>query len=134
MLALTVHQPWAWAIIHGGRLRKDVENRSWKPPAALIGQRIAIHASKTFDRYCGQTLALLGITIEWPPGYEYGAIIGTVKVVRCEGNHQSAWAIPDQWHWVLSDPIALDKPIPCRGYQGLWNVPEEIVTAMEVKA
>ncbi len=25
--ALTVHQPWAWSVIYGG---KDVENRRWK--------------------------------------------------------------------------------------------------------
>lgn len=43
MHALTIIQPWAWAVAHAG---KDVENRTWAPPAALIGQDIAIHAGK----------------------------------------------------------------------------------------
>lgn len=41
MKALTVWQPWASLILIGA---KPYEFRSWKPPAALIGQRIAIHA------------------------------------------------------------------------------------------
>lgn len=34
MKALTVQQPWAWAIIHGG---KTVENRTQLWDAALVG-------------------------------------------------------------------------------------------------
>jgi len=45
MYALTVKQPWAQAIAQFG---KNVENRKARPPAALIGQRIAIHVSKTW--------------------------------------------------------------------------------------
>lgn len=44
MKALTLKQPWAWAVAHAG---KDVENRTWKPPASVIGHRIAIHAGRT---------------------------------------------------------------------------------------
>jgi ASCH domain len=40
---LTIRQPWAWAIIYGG---KDVENRSW-----LTKHRgpLLIHAGSAFD-------------------------------------------------------------------------------------
>lgn len=41
MKALTVWQPWATLIELGA---KPYEFRSWRPPKALIGQRIAIHA------------------------------------------------------------------------------------------
>jgi hypothetical protein len=44
MRALTVRQPWAWAIIHGG---KDVENRSWTNRYAT--GLIAIHAGVGLD-------------------------------------------------------------------------------------
>lgn len=47
MMALTVKQPWAWAIVHS---TKRVENRTWPPPDKIIRQRIAIHAGATFDR------------------------------------------------------------------------------------
>jgi len=46
MKALTLKQPWAWAVAHAG---KDVENRTWKPHNYLIGQRIAIHSGMSFD-------------------------------------------------------------------------------------
>lgn len=41
MKALTLHQPWATLIALGV---KSIETRSWRAPASLIGQRIAIHA------------------------------------------------------------------------------------------
>jgi activating signal cointegrator 1 len=43
MKALTLHQPWATLIALGV---KTIETRSWRAPASLIGQRIAIHAGK----------------------------------------------------------------------------------------
>ena len=43
MKAITLWPEWCFAIT---KLDKRVENRTWKPPAALIGQRIAIHAGK----------------------------------------------------------------------------------------
>jgi hypothetical protein len=46
MQALTLWQPWAWAMAFAG---KPVENRTWAPPHSLLGQRIAIHAGKTCD-------------------------------------------------------------------------------------
>ena len=42
MRILTVRQPWAWAIIHGG---KDVENRVRNIAGDYHGP-IAIHAAK----------------------------------------------------------------------------------------
>lgn len=47
MYALTVKQPWAEAIARHG---KTVENRTRRPPAHLLGQRIAIHVSQTWGR------------------------------------------------------------------------------------
>lgn len=44
MKAITLHPERAHAIVHLG---KRCENRNWKPPASLIGQRIAIHAGKS---------------------------------------------------------------------------------------
>lgn len=47
--ALTVKQPWAWAICHAG---KNVENRTWPiPPKYLTGGslRLMIHAGDGWD-------------------------------------------------------------------------------------
>lgn len=40
--ALSIKEPWAWCIASG---LKTIENRTWAPPASVIGKRIAIHAS-----------------------------------------------------------------------------------------
>lgn len=45
--AISLWQPWASAIARG---YKHFETRSWSPPAALIGQEIAIHASKRWTK------------------------------------------------------------------------------------
>jgi hypothetical protein len=54
ILALSVRQPWPWAMFHAG---KDIENRDWtdRNPAlrqarSLIGRRILIHAGKGMTR------------------------------------------------------------------------------------
>jgi hypothetical protein len=44
MKALSLWQPWASLIAVGA---KRIETRSWDPPSHLIGQHIAIHASRT---------------------------------------------------------------------------------------
>ena len=43
-IALSVWQPWAWAIIHGG---KDIENRSEGAvrSGGMVPGRICIHAA-----------------------------------------------------------------------------------------
>ena len=39
MKALSIRQPWAWLILHGG---KDIENRTW---ATKLRGRVLIHAA-----------------------------------------------------------------------------------------
>ena len=46
MRALTILQPWALCILDFGKM---VENRTWRPPESLLGQRFAIHAGKVPD-------------------------------------------------------------------------------------
>lgn len=130
MKVLTVRQPWAWAIIHGG---KDIENRSWSPPSSLIGERFAIHAALSFDR---QAVALIPRHLVWPAGYARGAIIGTVKLERVSllevglptvgpGARQCGdWGDASaRVHWHLADasPLVGGFEITVRGRLGLWE-------------
>lgn len=48
--ALTIWQPWAWAITIPAPWGKDVENRAWPPPESAIGEPLAIHAGQKVDR------------------------------------------------------------------------------------
>lgn len=82
MKVLTVHQPWAWALVHG---LKPVENRSWRLPPSLLGRWVAIHAGQAFDRadfakaaaWSGHPVEDVGV---WETGgVVTGAIIGAVR-------------------------------------------------------
>jgi hypothetical protein len=116
MLALTVKQPWAHAIIHCG---KDIENRNW--PTNHRGP-LLIHAGLSYDRDGEQLLASLGhdMAIDMPAGF----VIGVVDVIDCTHTFSpSRWAEPDCWHWRLANARAV-QPYRCRGQLGLFTAPE----------
>jgi hypothetical protein len=145
MLALSVRQPWAWAIVRAG---KDVENRSWEFPQKHIGSLIAIHAGRTREDIMtmpirGATNALLDAAIDGDtdPALSCGAVVGVARVTGCHDGHTcpgrglragycSPWAVQGQCHWLLADAIPLAEPIPCRGALGLWSLPEDASQAM----
>jgi len=122
MRALTVRQPWAWAIIHGG---KDIENRTWTNRHAT--GRIAIHAGMGLDSFDdvprGARRPKSGELV-------HGAIIGVVDVVEVVEKHRSKW-FGGPYGWVLANPRALPEPIPCKGCLGLWTVPRRIERRIE---
>lgn len=154
MRILTVRQPWAWAIIHGG---KDVENRVRNIAGNYRGP-VAIHAAKVNDTDAwaamGRTnLAAYSRALDVPEPLIGGAIIGVVELVdvhsasvldgcghirhdcpdhgTCRG-HCSPWAqgpAPDGWfqHLVLENPRALGEPISYRGALGLRRTNFEII-------
>jgi len=115
MRALTVRQPWAWAIVHAGQ---DVENRSWTNRYAI--GTIAIHAGYGVD-----PLEKLPRGVKKPGENELmrGAIIGVVDVVDIVDRHRSKWFI-GPLGWVLRNPRPLRRPIFCKGRLGLWQLPQ----------
>jgi hypothetical protein len=157
--ALTVHQPWAWAICHAG---KNLENRGWAPPPNVLGHHLAIHAGKHVDADAYARLQrdrpALWKRPPLPPPEEItlGAIVAVAKVVGAilvEGAVDglnldpvrtlgavtmkqardivgSQWAL-GEWLWVLDEVVALPRPVPCRGAQKIWIVPE--IDADEVR-
>jgi hypothetical protein len=108
-LALSVRQPWAWAIIHAG---KDVENRSWQAVNHGLSRRgrIAIHAAKgmTQQEYEGAREFMIRIGVMCPPAAELlrGGIIGTVEVVGAVKQHSSPWFMGPRG-------LVLLNPEPC---------------------
>ncbi len=126
MKALTLHRPWPWAILYAG---KRIENRSWRPPAAVIGQRIVIHAGKVYDEAAEEFICRIAGRGTDGRRCDEG-IVGTAMVSH------SISASPDPWFfgpvgWVLWDVRALPQPIPCRGAQGLWMVPADVAARIE---
>ena len=132
--ALTVRQPWAWAIIHGG---KDVENRGWPVPKTVeLPQRIAIHAAM------GCTQKEWGRAAEWmrlrglptPPSLEHlprGAIIGTVEVFGCSPHFPSPWVDGSGFAWLLRRTQAFARPVTCTGRLGLWEIPWSLLRRLD---
>jgi hypothetical protein len=138
MKALTLHQPWAYAVAHLG---KDIENRTWRPPAALTGQRVAIHAAKQWDYQrvwdiVGQwgTARLIDLDLLdfGQIDAQRGHIIATAIVSGVVTSSASPW-----WcgplGWQLTDVRTLVKPVACKGAQGLWTVPVDVLAAIEVQ-
>lgn len=74
--ALTFVQPWASAVLLCG---KSEENRPWVPTAQHLGQRIAVHAGKKFDKSdaWGLLKRLPQFDLSTAP---CGVIMGTVEI------------------------------------------------------
>ena len=115
MRALTIKQPWAWAIIMG---HKDVENRkSW----TNVRETILVHAAKQFDPLGFQFLWEVGLISKLPKDLPRGAILGTVTIADCIKGYESEWAIRGSWNWVLQKPTEFRSPIECTGAQGFFT-------------
>lgn len=126
--ALTIHQPWAHAIIYG-QPAKDVENRTW--PTGYRG-RLYVHASMTDDDAAPGSAWAAGNA--WHQ-HAHGAIIGYVTLDEVTLGPQailaSPWAEAGKWHWHLSDPVALSRPLPIRGRLSLWRLPDWALAALQ---
>ena len=109
-LALSVRQPWAWAIVAG---YKDIENRTWSTP---YRGPLLIQATRRIDHVGVKQLERLKIDI--PDELAFGAIIGSVDLVDVIRDPSSPWAMRGYWHWVLRRPREYVRPIPQRGQQG----------------
>ncbi|MDD5272857.1 MAG: ASCH domain-containing protein [Methylovulum sp.] len=113
MLALSIQNPWAWAILYCG---KDIENRSW---STRVRGSVLIHVGKKFDvggirdigYICGKTP---------PRDLPTGGIVGVVDIVGCVNKSDSQWFF-GEWGFVLSNARPLPF-FPCRGSLGFFDV------------
>jgi hypothetical protein len=150
--AITVWQPWAWAITHGG---KDVENRS---RAASHRGLLAIHAGKHWDddgaadhrvieavskdrQPGGFYDPMLKVEIDTSTGrilrllpddqrFVLGAIVAVAELVDVTRAGPAPWAQPGQVHWLLANARPLAEPVPCRGQLNVWEVLPEVEAAV----
>lgn len=137
MKAISVRQPWAWALLLGG---KDVENRSRN---ILGGHRgmVALHAGQhladaaAFERVhdlTGGAMPQLGLPGR-PAATQLGGIIGVLDIAgvhpasSCHGRC-SPWADPTGVHIRHHTDLArpLDRIVECPGSLGLFTLPEDI--------
>lgn len=125
MRALSIRQPWAWAIMHAG---KDVENRDW--PTRFRGT-VAVHAAKglTREEHLWASMDIEERSGLRPPAFpmlsERGFIVGLVDIVGCVTDSPSPW-FQGEYGFVLENPRPLVTPIYYKGALGFWNVPHEL--------
>lgn len=128
MKAISIRQPWAHLIIHGG---KEIENRSWN---TKYRGPILIHAAKgmTEKEFCeamafvdqavgGTTEAMLN-RLNYCLAAPRGGIVGSAILADVVTQSESPW-FTGPFGFVLTDV----KPLPfrpMRGMLGLFEVPE----------
>ncbi len=124
---LTIRQPWAWAVIYGG---KDVENRRWRTTYRGL---LLIHAGKNADPDPEAYPRLLW-TMADPEAFAQPkqaweareAIIGFVYLADVLTDSPSPWATAGLYHWAFEFPAPVDPLVPCRGRPGLWVPPAAV--------
>lgn len=129
MRILSVRQPWADAIVFGG---KDIENRVNNVAGDYRGD-VAIQAALTAASFDEKHPDL------WPlDDLVTGAIIGVVELVkvhrsiRCKGEC-STWADDSEYHLELARPRPLVEPIPFKGALGLRRLPTRTETEITAR-
>jgi hypothetical protein len=122
--AVSVRQPWAWAIARG---HKGILNR-----ASDTGHRgpVAIYASFSVDLGSFENHALRETC--WDSADPVAAVGGIVAVVSLAGVCSAAasggpcdcgrWAIEGCYHWQLAQPRPLWWPVLALGEPGLWEL------------
>jgi len=138
ILGLTVHQPWAWFIAQG---YKPIENRTWSPPARAVGGYLAVHASKKFNPaevLSDLNWAWVNSLMPRPLGtleqlvaqlqVQCGHVLAVTMVTGSVRQSSNRWFFGPVG-WTLADTVAIE-PVPCRGAQGLWKVPPDVLAAV----
>jgi hypothetical protein len=138
--ALSIRQPWAWAILHAG---KDIENRDWKDwnLGLRFRGRFLIHASSYVDKKIDPrdmgsivTAAIArGMPAADVPAYEAlprGGIVGMAELTGIATSHWSPW---------FTGPkglvLANVKPLPfveCKGSLGFFEVLPAVVAQLKL--
>lgn len=122
-MALSIRQPWAWLIVHGG---KDVENRTW---TTRFRGPLLIHAGSTMtkDDYRACCLFISDFRTPWRlPAFDVlqdqcGGVIGVVDVVDCVASSPSPWFC-GPWGFVVRNPQPV-RFVRCKGRLGFFNLP-----------
>lgn len=137
MKCLSLWQPWASWMAWGV---KSIETRSWY--TSYRGP-LLIHAAKT-EKGCEEffnTPELLALWRKYDKGPDdlpFGAIIAVADLAGCRATEELLPMIsetvrllgnyePGRFGWMTRNAREFAQPIPYRGMQGLFDVPDEVV-------
>lgn len=146
MKALSIRQPWAWAILYAG---KTVENRNWSTryPGYLDARWLScsrkeflIHASSGLTRaeyndfyndwhdpngwmrHCSGRETCGGL-----PAFERlarGGIVGVARIAGIVTEYPSPWFFGPVG--LVLDDVRPTKFVPCKGALGFFEVPDDV--------
>jgi hypothetical protein len=127
MRALSLTQPWAWLVVHGG---KNIENRRWN---TKLRGAFLIHAAKgmTLDQYDDAVLFAMdvdpSVQVPAPEALQRGGIIGVAELVDVISptpvphvQWSFRWHMREQHGFVLQNVRPLPF-LPCKGALGFWG-------------
>ena len=143
MKAISLHQPWATCVAMQWKM---IETRTHARFKSLVGQRIAIHAAKKETHVPAQLYDYLSDAQRNDPAIgeailfiddNRGKILCTVRVVRAQWAPNVDFDVREEWnkkamcetagkYCLFLDEIEPIYPIPFRGRQGIFNVPDEL--------
>lgn len=121
MIALSVRQPWTWAILSVG---KSIENRTWRTD---YRGPLLLHAGATVDTSGIAWLREQGFVVPWClPVSCYLGLVTVTGCRRCTVQERyrtggNFWAF-GPWCWELEEPRPFARPIPGPGRRGLYEV------------
>ena len=135
MRGITLWQPWASAV---ALAVKKIETRTWltqyRGPLAIHAARDAAPQQARFYALHEKTLRRAGLDVERP--LPLGEIIAVVELGAIVGSDlcrpstmEFPWGdySPGRWCWLLKAPAILETPIPFRGSQTFFTVPDELI-------
>jgi len=125
MRAISVNQPWAYAIVHG---YKPVENRNW---STEYRGEVLIHAGLKFDDegYKFPKKMLPTANLPKKEGFFRGGIVGSAYITDCVKEMESEWFF-GKFGFILAD-CRTCKPRICKGALGFFE--PDYTTTYKVK-
>jgi hypothetical protein len=126
--ALTLHQPYAWAVVAG---HKTTENRSFRTSHRGL---LLIHTGLSRASLDAE----LPAGIVPPRGLPFGCIVGAARLVDCVEFDEDHFA-EDGWAcgpvcWLLRDAVRFARPLPWVGNVGLWRAEVNDALRRQLKA
>lgn len=130
LMALSVRQPWGYAITRG---YKTVIGR---PEPTSHRGLVVVHAAANWSR-AGEKSPLLAAKVRGRVDnrddrrFPRRVLLAVAELADCHGRDGcTPWAGSGDWHWQLANIWPLPQPIPAQGQPGIWRLSPNLAAAV----